>query len=90
MTYNKYSPYIHQTLNTMEKLSVICSILLLAFGLPFRIDAFGIAQYRTGLGDYTFCDIWVYFKRFRCSCDGCQREHIEKSHIEPTVEGLES
>ncbi|KAI9143970.1 hypothetical protein BKA69DRAFT_897449 [Paraphysoderma sedebokerense] len=49
MTYNKYNPYVHQTLNTLEKMSIICSILVLAFGLPFRIDDFKLGYYRTGL-----------------------------------------
>ncbi|KAI9136352.1 hypothetical protein BKA69DRAFT_1104795 [Paraphysoderma sedebokerense] len=49
LAYIKFNPYLDQTLNTLEKMSVICSMLVLALGLPFRVDSFQLAQYRVGL-----------------------------------------
>lgn len=49
LAYIKINPYLDQTLNTLEKMSVICSMLVLALGLPFRVDSFQLAQYRAGL-----------------------------------------
>ncbi|KAI9143976.1 hypothetical protein BKA69DRAFT_1057483 [Paraphysoderma sedebokerense] len=49
MIYSKYDPYVHQTLNSLEKMSMTCSILVLAFGLPFRTDGFNLGHYRAGL-----------------------------------------
>ncbi|KAI9146214.1 hypothetical protein BKA69DRAFT_3655 [Paraphysoderma sedebokerense] len=43
------NPFINPTLNSLEKLSVMCSIVVLALGLPFKIDNFRISQYRSGL-----------------------------------------
>ncbi|KAI9146219.1 hypothetical protein BKA69DRAFT_1043597 [Paraphysoderma sedebokerense] len=45
----KYNPYVHRSLNLLEKMSVVCSISVLAFGLPFKIDNFRISQYRSAL-----------------------------------------
>ncbi|KAI9146222.1 hypothetical protein BKA69DRAFT_3966 [Paraphysoderma sedebokerense] len=49
ITYMKYNPYEHPTLNILEKMSVVCSISVLAFGLPFKIDSFRSSQYRSAL-----------------------------------------
>ncbi|KAI9138482.1 hypothetical protein BKA69DRAFT_772165 [Paraphysoderma sedebokerense] len=60
MSYSKYNPYVHQTLNSLEKLSVLCSILVLAFGLPFRMDDFRFGNYRIGLVVIILCIIFGF------------------------------